>query len=104
MMDYTNTHQSIDIDEIDASFGHKLKRIKKQENFKHANNYRFESQTKREVEILFLLANDFNNPQIADELFISRYTVEQHRKNINKKLSTHSYSQLFQYALAFNLV
>ncbi len=103
-MDYTSTHQTFDIAEFDDSFEHKLKRIKKQENFRHANSYKFESLTKREVEILFLLANDFNNPQIAVELFISRYTVEQHRKNINKKLSVNSYIQLFQYALAFNLV
>lgn len=101
MNNSTTTSQSL---EIDDSFDHKLKRIKKQENFRHTNSNRFESLTKREAEILLLLANDFNNPQIAEELFISRYTVEQHRKNINRKLSVHSYVQLFQYALAFNLI
>ncbi len=97
----TSTYQFL---EIDDSFNHKLERIKKQENFRQNNSNRFESLTKREVEMLFLLANDFNNPQIAEELFISRYTVEQHRKNINKKLSINTYVQLFQYALAFDLV
>lgn len=100
-MNYPNTQPFL---EMDDSFDHKLKRIKQQENFRHANSNRFESLTKREVEILFLLANDFNNPQIAEELFISRYTVEQHRKNMNKKLRINTYVQLFQYALAFNLV
>lgn len=100
-MNYPNAQSFFGIDD---SFDHKLKRINQQENFRHANRYRFESLTKREVEILFLLANDYNNPLIAQELSISRYTVEQHRKNINKKLSISSYVQLFQYALAFNLV
>jgi DNA-binding NarL/FixJ family response regulator len=100
-MNYANTQPLL---EIDDSFKHKLKRIKNQENFRHANSTRFESLTKREVEILLLLANGFNYPQIAGELFISRLTVEQHRKNIIKKLSVNSYIQLFQYALAFNLV
>ena len=101
MNNLTTTYQFLDIDD---SFNHKLERIKKQENFRQNNSNRFESLTKREVEMLFLLANDFNNPQIAEELFISRYTVEQHRKNINKKLSINTYVQLFQYALAFDLV
>ena len=100
-MNYPNAQANL---EIDDSFEHKLKRIKQQENFRQANGYRFDSLTKREVEILFLLANDFNNPKIAQELYISRYTVEQHRKNINKKLSINTNVQLFQYALAFNLV
>lgn len=100
-MNYPNAQPFL---EIDDSFDHKLKRIKQQENFKQANCYRFESLTNRELEIVILLVNDFNNPQVAEELYISRYTVEQHRKNINKKLSVNSYVQLFQYALAFNLV
>ena len=101
MTDTATTIQSL---EINDSFIHKLNRIKKQERFRQSNHNRFESLTKREVEILFLVANDFSNPKIAEELFISRHTVEQHRKNINKKLSIHSYVQLFQYALAFDLV
>ena len=102
-MSNTSNYQTVQIAEMD-SFNYKLKRIQREENFKQANKEKFELLTKREVEILYLLANDLNNPQIAEALYISRYTVEQHRKNINRKLCVHSYVQLFQYALAFNLV
>ena len=102
---YNQTTQlPIELRRIDHSFRHKLKRIKAQQQFKFNHRNRFKDLTKREVEIVTLLANDFNNPQIAEMLFISRYTVEQHRKNINKKLGIHRYAQLFQYALAFDLI
>jgi DNA-binding CsgD family transcriptional regulator len=65
---------------------------------------KFDSLTKREIEVIYMLAKGHNNPQIAESLCISRHTVEQHRKNINRKLGIHSYFQLFQYALAFNLI
>ncbi|MTI20983.1 LuxR family transcriptional regulator, partial [Fulvivirga sp. RKSG066] len=86
------------------SFGHKLNRIRREEQFKLSHVTQFESLTRREYEIVSLLANDYNNPQIAQELYISRSTVEQHRKNINKKLEIHSFRQLYDYALAFDLV
>lgn len=83
---------------------HKLKRIHEQEVFKKAHLKQFKSLTNREVEIIKLLVKGFNNPQIAEHLFISRSTVEQHRKNINRKLGTSSITKLFQYALAFDLI
>ena len=103
-MNTITEHRSVINENQDPSFIHKLKRIRKQENFKLHHKVQFNSLTKREVEIVFLLARDHNNPQIAEALCISRYTVEQHRKNINRKLGINSYFQLFQYALAFNLV
>ena len=87
-----------------SSIRHKLKRIYQEERFKEKHKHKFESLTNRELQVLGLLANDMNNPQIADELDISRYTVEQHRKNINRKLGAKSFGQLFRYALAFNLI
>ncbi|MCG8308095.1 MAG: helix-turn-helix transcriptional regulator [Cytophagales bacterium] len=86
------------------SFIYKLNRIHSEENFKQANQSKYNSLTKRELQVLNLLANDMNNPQIAKKLFISRYTVEQHRKNINRKLGISSHTQLFKFALAFNLI
>ena len=87
-----------------SSFSHKLKRIRQQEIFKNQQKRKFESLTPREVEILRLIVRDYNNPGIACKLSISRFTVEQHRKHINRKLKTNSFGSLFQYALAFDLV
>ena len=86
------------------SFGYKLQRIRRQELFKLKNQSRFELLTPREVEVLTWISKGYNNPAISNQLFISRSTVEQHRKNIIRKLGTRSLYQLFQYSLAFNLV
>ncbi len=87
-----------------TSIHHKLKRIKGQELFKKSKQEAFNSLTKRELQVITLLAQGKNNPQIADDLFISRFTVEQHRKNINRKLDINSFTELFRYALAFDLI
>jgi DNA-binding NarL/FixJ family response regulator len=97
-------NQEFNLLEVGGSIGHKLRRIELQEFFRQEHKLAFDSLTSREVQILKLLVHGLNNPQIANQLFISRFTVEQHRKNINKKLDIHSYSQLFQYALAFDLI
>ena len=44
----------------------------------------------RELDTLKLLAEDYSNQQIADELFISLNTVKTHLKNINLKLEVDS--------------
>lgn len=41
--------------------------------------------TQRELEIIALLAQGHNNAYIGDLLFISKHTVDTHRKNIYKK-------------------
>ncbi|WP_374166762.1 response regulator [Arcticibacter sp. MXS-1] len=43
--------------------------------------------TKREQEILGLIAQEYSNQEIADKLFISLRTVETHRLNISQKLN-----------------
>lgn len=88
----------------DPSFGHKIRRIRNQALFKKVKQMQFDSLTIREKQIIQLLARDYNSPQIAKLLFISRATVAQHRKNINKKLGISSFGQLYYYALAFDLV
>ncbi len=54
--------------------------------------------TKREIEIVILIAEDMSNREIADKLFISVRTVETHRKNIMQKLQTKSAISLVHYA------
>ena len=43
--------------------------------------------TNRETEILDLVAQGMSNKEIAEQLFVSKYTVESHIKHIYRKLS-----------------
>lgn len=86
------------------NINHKIDRIQKQIIFVQDNLVKYQNLTLREKEIINLLAKGNNNPTIADQLFISRSTVEQHRKNINRKLDVKSISQLMQFIYAFDLI
>ena len=46
--------------------------------------------TEREQQILRLVADGLSNREIADQLFLSRYTVESHVKRIYRKLAVSS--------------
>lgn len=60
--------------------------------------------TDREREILKLIAKEYTNRQMAEELFISERTVETHRKNIFRKTKTNNLVGLIKFAYANNLV
>ncbi|MBD3616904.1 MAG: helix-turn-helix transcriptional regulator [Gracilimonas sp.] len=87
-----------------GSMSPKMEQIVKMDQFKLKHFKRFQQLTEREVEILKLLANGCNNPDIAEQLFISRSTVETHRKNLKRKLNLKSFRDLMKYAFAFDLV
>lgn len=50
--------------------------------------------TPREMEIIFLIKNNFTNQKLASKLFISTHTVVTHRKNILKKSACHNTKEL----------
>ena len=60
--------------------------------------------TRREKEILTLISEGFTNPQIAEKLFISLYTVETHRKNLLSKFSTNNTASLIKIAATNGLL
>lgn len=60
--------------------------------------------TKREMEILSLVAKELTNQEIADQLFISVRTVETHRINLSQKLGVHNTAGLVKEAYKRGLV
>ncbi|MEQ8473377.1 MAG: response regulator transcription factor [Marinoscillum sp.] len=60
--------------------------------------------TDREKEILQLIAQEKSSEEIAEELFISRRTVETHRKNILKKTEVKSVVGLLKFGFKMGLI
>jgi len=60
--------------------------------------------TKREKEILKLIAEENTNQQVADALFISLRTVETHRLNISQKLGVKNTAGLVKEAIKRGLI
>lgn len=60
--------------------------------------------SKREIEIVKLIAEGLTSIQIADKLFIAEHTVKTHRKNILRKTGAANTSQLVQFALNNQLI
>jgi DNA-binding NarL/FixJ family response regulator len=60
--------------------------------------------TPREQEVIKLIAEAYTNDQIAEELVISKKTVERHRANILEKLGMRDRVELTRYAIRRGLV
>lgn len=60
--------------------------------------------TKREIDVLVLVAKGMMSKEIADKLNISIHTVISHRKNITKKTGIKSVAGLAVYAMLNNLM
>lgn len=60
--------------------------------------------TKREIEVLKLIASGYSNQEIANILYISYNTVDTHRKNIMHKLSIKNTAGLVRYAIEKGLI
>ena len=54
--------------------------------------------TKREKEVLILIAEGLTNLQISEKLFISIDTVDSHRKNLHTKLNVKNTAMLIRFA------
>jgi len=60
--------------------------------------------TKRELEVLRLIAEEYSGTEIAEKLFIGSTTVETHRKHLMQKLGVQSTIGLVKYALKFQII
>jgi len=60
--------------------------------------------TRRENEILRLIADGLTNPAIAEKLFLSLSTVDTHRKSLMRKLNIKNTALLIRYAIEHKLI
>lgn len=60
--------------------------------------------TKREKEVLLLIAEGLTNQEIANRLFISHLTVISHRKSLLEKTESKNTAQLIKYCFEFGLL
>ena len=60
--------------------------------------------TEREKEVLKLIALEHTTQEIADQLFLSKHTIESYRKNLISKLNVRNLAGLTKYAIKLGLV
>jgi DNA-binding NarL/FixJ family response regulator len=60
--------------------------------------------TPREKEVLQLIAEGYTNPQIAEKIFLSPFTVDSHRKNLLAKLGVKNTASLIRLAVEKKLI
>ncbi len=58
----------------------------------------------REIEVLNLIAFEFTSKEIADTLYISRETVNTHRRNLMSKLRVKNVAGLIRSAFEHNIL
>jgi DNA-binding NarL/FixJ family response regulator len=83
-------------DELLGYFTNKFIDNKKEDNTVHL--------TKRELEVLSLVAKGLSNQEIADKLFISKRTVDGHKANLILKTGSKNVVDLLIYSLKNDLV
>ena len=71
---------------------------------KNTNKPESDTLTKRETEILPLIADGLSSKQIAGKLFVSISTVSNHRANILHKTHCKNCLELIKYAIKAGLI
>lgn len=60
------------------------------------------SLSEREIEVITLIAEGYTNVEISDKLFLSKHTVNTHRKNIMAKLGVKNTAGIVMFAIKQN--
>lgn len=82
----------------------KVNRLLQERDFLKKNEAFFNMLTKREIEILRLIALGQNSTEIAASLHISEKTVVTHRRNLRSKLNVQTTYDITKFAQAFDLI
>ena len=60
--------------------------------------------TKRELEILILIAKGYSGPEISKQLILSEHTIKSHRKNILRKTDSRNSKELIKKAFEWGII
>lgn len=91
--------------EIALSLLQKLRNIQSGQRTSVENKEKTGSDlSKREIEVLQLIAQGYTNAEIAEQLFTSRRTIETHRQNLLEKTSSNNTATLIRYAISNGLI
>jgi DNA-binding NarL/FixJ family response regulator len=74
------------------------------QEYQKSSKYELPPLTAREKEILELIAEGYTNPQIAEKIFLSSFTVDSHRKNLLAKLNVKNTASLIKLAVERKLI
>ena len=86
------------------SVTYKVDKVLDEKFFSIRNKSLYESLSKREKEILKLVAEGFTSEKISVKCNISVETVKTHRKKINQKINAKSLSDVQSFARAFDMI
>ena len=82
----------------------KIERLLEENNLLRSSLPAFNSLTKREKEIVTMMAKNKPSIEICKELHIAEDTVKTHRRNIKRKLQADTQYDIVKFAQAFDLV
>ncbi len=82
----------------------KVEKLLNENSFLHQHQHMFASLTKREKQILRLMALSINSNEIAERLHISESTANTHRRNIRRKIHAQTNYDVIKFAQAFDLI
>jgi DNA-binding NarL/FixJ family response regulator len=74
------------------------------DEYQKSSKIEFPVLSSREKEILELIAQGYTNPQIAEKIFLSPFTVDSHRKNLLAKLNVKNTAMLIRFAVENKLL
>jgi DNA-binding NarL/FixJ family response regulator len=74
------------------------------EEYKKSSKSELPLLTPREKEVLELIAEGYTNPQIAEKIFLSQFTIDSHRKNLLAKLNVKNTASLIRLAVERKLI
>jgi DNA-binding NarL/FixJ family response regulator len=74
------------------------------QEYQRSSKQELPALTSREKEILELIAEGYTNPQIAEKIFLSSFTVDSHRKNLLAKLNVKNTASLIKLAVERKLI